>query len=165
MSRANVEHSLDAVEQALTHFAASLERAGFGAGADAYRQMAHVVVGQWLWVENANERDIEPRYLRIAELAETVAAQLTPYVEAMQQLRSIRGLVEERWGVDPDSTSGRIVAALTSSRRPMSLTQSTSVTREPFAEVKRALLDLTDRGLVRKTVIGSRVKFTLESQT
>ena len=49
MSRANLTESINAVEQALEHFAGSLERGGFQAGAPAYRQMATLMVGQRIW--------------------------------------------------------------------------------------------------------------------
>lgn len=154
MSRPNVEQSLDAVEKALSHFSASLDRAGFRTGADAYRQMADIVLGQWLWIESAGERDLEPRYLRIAALSESVADQLTPYLDTMRRLTALRGLVEERWGVHPDSAAGRIVGVLASLRQPMSTSQMAAATGDTGTVLRRALTDLVRTGQVRR--IGDR---------
>lgn len=150
MSHANVEQSLGAVEQALSHFASSLDRAGFSEGAAAYQEMAGVVVGQWLWVQQERARDLEPGFRRVAELAETISGQLVPYVEAMQRLSALQGLVAERWGVDPDSVAGKIVEALSGSDRPMTTAEIKASTGVPTSTVRRQLGELVEQDLVLK---------------
>lgn len=154
MSRPNVETSLEAVEQALTHFATSLDRGGFAAGADAYRQMADVVVGQWLWVEEEGVRDLEPAFRRIAKRAGEVSAQLEPYVESMRRLGALRGLIEERWGVDVDGPPGKVVELLMQSEQPLTATEVRTATGLRSAEVRQVLGELVERELVTK--VGDR---------
>lgn len=160
MSRPNVEQSVDAVERALSHFVASLERAGFAASADTYRQMSEIVLGQWLWVEDAGERDLEPRFLRIAELAEEVSGHLRPYVEVMERMSALRSLVAERWGVEPGTDRARIVAALVGAGAPMSAAEVREATSLPTAAVRRELDDLIDRDLVAK-LGGGRPRYAI----
>lgn len=152
--------SLDAVEQALRHFSASLDRAGFAQGADAYRQMADVVVGQWLWAEENGGRDLRPRFLRIAELAGVVADQLRPYVAAMDQVRGIRGLAAEAWPVAPDSLSERILAALVDAPVGLTATELRASTGGSTLATRRALGELVGGGLVASSG-GSRARYRL----
>lgn len=154
MTRTTVEQSLDAVEEALSHFVASLERAGFSAGSDSYRKMANVVLAQWLWVEDEDQRDLEPRYLRVAELANSVAVMLTPYVVAMRRLSALRGIIEERWGVNPNSTAGRIISTLASSIQPMSVAELRDAAGMTSTTARQALQELVEEGMV--TQVGDR---------
>ncbi len=150
MTRVNVAQSIDAVEQALTHFDNSLRTAGFADGASAYQQMADVVLGQWLWVEETDQRDLEPQFLRIAKLAQSVAQQLIPYVEAMQRLTALQGLVGDRWGIASESPAGRIVGALADSVQPMSLADLRTGTGLPTTTLRRTLEPLVQsRRIVR----------------
>ena len=103
MSRENVAASLEAVEQALSHLARGLESGGFEAGAPTYRQLAGVVLVQWLWAEQEGARELEPDFERIALVAAKIAAQLEPYVEAMRQLAALEGLIAERRGERPEA--------------------------------------------------------------
>jgi len=148
MSRDTVRTSLDAVETALEHFATSLDRAGFADGAASYRQMADVVVGQWLWAEERGARDLQPRFLRIAELAGTVAEQLRPYVGAMDQLRGIRGLASDAWGIEPGSVAERVVNALVGSESGMTMRELRLVTGASTTTLRRELDVLAGKGLV-----------------
>lgn len=144
MSRLSVVQSLDAVETALSHFDDSLQNAGFADGAGTYMQMADVVLGQWLWVEETNQRDLEPRFVRIAELAQSVAHQLAPYVEAMQRLSALEGLAADRWGIEPSSPTGHVLGALAAAAEPMSLRDLGTATSVPASALRRALEDLVD---------------------
>jgi hypothetical protein len=158
MSRDNVQSSLDAVEQALEHFATSLDRAGFAEGAASYRQMADVIVGQWIWVEERGARDLQPRFLRIAELAGSVADQLRPYVGAMDRLRGIRGLAADAWGIAPGSVAEQIVNVLMTSERGLTANELRRATGAPAAALRRELDGLVDQGLVTRAS-GSRGRF------
>jgi hypothetical protein len=150
MTRVNVAQSIDAVERALTHFNNSLRTAGFADGASAYQQMTDVVLGQWLWVEETDQRDLEPGFLRIAKLAQSVAHQLIPYLEAMQRLTALQGLVGERWGIVSDSPGARVVGALADSVQPMSLADLHTATGLPTATLRRTLEPLVQaRRIVR----------------
>jgi hypothetical protein len=161
VSRANVRSSLDAVEQALEHFCTSLDRAGFGDGAAAYRQMADVIVGQWMWAEQSGVRDLQPSFLRIATLAGTVAEQLRPYVAAMDQLRAIRGLAAHAWGLEPGSIGERAVEALLAEEGGMTITELRRATGASTMALRRELDALVDQGLVTRA--GPRGRFALGS--
>ena len=160
MSRRNVVTSLDAAEQALGHFAASLERAGFEAGADPYRQMASVLIGQWVWVAETPERDLDARFARVADLAESIGGQLRPYVETMDRLTALRGLVAEKSGTTPPSMPSRILEALAAADRPMSVMELRGATRESTAQIRQALAGLVDAGQV-VAAVGTRQRFSL----
>jgi hypothetical protein len=164
VSRDNVRTSLDAVETALEHFATSLDRAGFADGAASYRQMADVIVGQWLWAEERGARDLQPRFLRIADLAGSVADQLRPYVGAMDQLRGIRGLAVDAWGIEPGSVAERIVNALVGTDSGMTMRDLRLATGVPTGTLRRELDGLADRGLVAKAE-GTRGRFSLAGST
>jgi hypothetical protein len=149
--RSNVEGSLEAAEQALAHLSRSLEEAGFATGVGPYRQMSDIILGQWLWVEANGVDELEPRFGRIAGLAGSIASYLTPYVDVMKRLTALRGLLWERWGILPDSTSARVLTALLEADRPMTIDELRSVTRVTRADVRREIHDLVERELVRKT--------------
>jgi hypothetical protein len=163
MGRENVVASLAAAEQALGHFSASLDQAGFGAGADAYRQMASILLGQWVWLADQPERDFDPRFIRVADLAESIAVQLRPYVETMERLVALRGLVAERHGVVQPSDASRILQALVAADRPMSVMEIRAATREPTTTIRLELARLLD---LRQVVLagGSRPRYGLPEQ-
>jgi hypothetical protein len=160
VTRDNVEQSLSAVEQALQHFASSLERAGFAAGAATYRQMADIIVGQWMWAEENGAWDLRPRFLRIADLAATITDQLRPYVEAMDQLRGLRGLAAELWGIEAGSIAQRIMDALLAADRSMTSTELKQATGASTVVLRRELNSLVEKGLVAR-VGGTRGRFVL----
>jgi hypothetical protein len=160
VSRRNVVASLDAAEKALAHFSSSLERAGFGAGADPYRQMASVLIGQWVWVAETPERDLDARFARVADLAESIGGQLRPYVETMDRLTALRGLVAEKSGTTPPSMPSRILEALAAADRPMSVMELRGATRESTAQIRQALAGLVDAGQV-VAAVGTRQRFSL----
>jgi hypothetical protein len=148
VSRENVQASLDAAERALGHFASSLDQAGFGAGAEAYGQMASILIGQWVWVADQPEQDLDARFDRVADLAETIGGQLRPYVETMDRLVALRGLVAERRGTAPATGSARILEALAAADRPLSVLEIRAATREPTTTIRRELSRLVDAGHV-----------------
>ena len=160
MSRQAVSSSLDAVEQALEHFVASLDRAGFADGAGAYRQMADVVIGQWMWAEQTGARDLQPRFLRIASLAGNVAEQLRQYVSAMEQLRGLRGLAGDAWDIEPGSTTERIVESLASSAGGMTMSELRQVTGASTVALRRELDRLVGKGIVGRPA-GPRGRYLL----
>jgi hypothetical protein len=139
-----------AVEQALRHFAASLEQAGFSAAAKAYSRMADVVVGQWHWVREDGGRGLEPNFLRVALLAGSVADILRPYVVAMDRLRSIQALVMDAWALENGSTAARIVASLATADEGLSVTELTKVTGRSSSSIRNEVRALVERGLVAK---------------
>jgi hypothetical protein len=163
MGRENVVASLTAAEQALGHFAASLDHAGFGAGADAYRRMASILLGQWVWLADQPERELDPRFIRIADLAESIALQLRPYVETMERLVALRGLVAERHGVAQPSDTSRILEALVAADRPLSVMEIRAATREPTTTIRRELARLMDLGQV-VLAGGARPRYGLPEQ-
>jgi len=159
VSRSSVEASLDAVERALRDFRSSLERAGFAAGAATYRQMADIIVGQWRWTEESGLRDLESRFLQIAILAGNVGEQLRPYVEAMDRLRGLRGLVMERWGVQPGSVAGGVLGALMDADGGLTSVELARSTGAPTVALRSELIALVERGLVVQD--GVRGRFAL----
>lgn len=164
MSRQNVIASLDAAEQALGHFAASLDQAGFRAGAEAYGQMASVLIGQWVWVADSTERDLDTRFARVADLAESIGGQLRPYVETMNRLVALRGLVAEKAGAAPPTMTARILEALAAAERPMSILELRAATREPTSQIRLAVGRLVDAGHVA-VAVGSRQRYRLPEQS
>jgi hypothetical protein len=148
VSYRNVEASLDAVVRALDHFATSLERGGFSAGAEPYGRMAEVIIGQWLWAEQNNASSLVPEFARVARLAARVDDQLRPYVNSMQKIRALEGLIADKVGLQPDSPSAAIVAALTQAARPMSAAELRAATGASINVVRRELKQLTDRNII-----------------
>ena len=163
MSRQNVVASLDAAEQALGHFAASLDQAGFRAGAEAYGQMASVLIGQWVWVADTPERDLDARFDRVADLAESIGSQLRPYVESMDRLTALRGLVAEKAGVAPPTMTSRILEALAAAERPLSVLELRAATRESTSQIREALRRLVEAGHV-VAAVGTRQRYRLPEQ-
>lgn len=157
MSRENLTQTLDAVEQALDHFAESLRRGGFEAGAPAYRQMAALVIGQRLWATEHGLTQLDEDYLRVAALAEEIRAQLSPYVEIMEQLGALAGLTPNTAGLTP--LGKRIFEILEHAPKPMSATAVRSQTGGTSAAVRRELAELVERGLVKRSAQRSRVTY------
>jgi hypothetical protein len=160
VTRANVEASLDAVEQALEHFVSSLDRAGYANGAAAYRQMAEIIVGQWAWAQQNDAGDLVGRFLRVADLAANVGDQLRPYVGAMDQLRALRGLAAAAWGIEAGSGAEKIVAALGTAREGMTSSELRRATGLSTVALRSALNDLIDKGAVARSN-GARGRFAL----
>lgn len=145
MSSGNVDQTLAAVKEALNHFAESLARSGFAAGAGSYRQMAGIVVGQQQWAQAQGIDHFDARFREIAHLALDVHRQLHPYVHAMEQLGALLHLLPPPPRFPPDTIEGRIVAHLAAARRPLSTTQigsalgfSNSVTRRTLQSLEEA---------------------------
>jgi hypothetical protein len=72
--------------------AASLEQAGFAAGADAYRRMADVILGQRLWAEEHDITDFDARYAEVGRLATRIFEYLSPYTQVAARLGVLAGL-------------------------------------------------------------------------
>jgi hypothetical protein len=161
VSRANVGSSLDAVELALEHFSASLDRAGFRDGAAAYRQMADVIVGQWMWAEERGDRELQPRFLRIAALAGLVADQLRPYVGAMDRLRGIRGLAADAWGIEAGSVAEQVVEALAAADKGLTISELRRATGASTMALRRELDALAGKGLLAAGAGGPRGRYAL----
>jgi Fic family protein len=160
VTRDNVEASLRAVEQALKHFVSALEQAGFANGAAAYGQMADIIVGQWMWAQENDARDLQLKFLRISHLAARVSDQLRPYVGAMDQLRGIGGLAAELWGIEAGSMAQRIVNALIAADGGLTLAELRQATGASTATLRRELSSLAEKGLVAKGN-GARGRFVL----
>jgi MarR family len=158
VSRENLAESLDAVEQALEHFAGSLERGGFAAGAPAYRQMAALMIGQRLWASEHRVTELDERYLRVAELALEIYGQLRPYVEVMEQLATLDELTKSA-GVSP--LGRRILDHLVQSAKPLSATALRAAVGGSRSLVTRELASLAERGLVERHVRRSRVTWVV----
>ena len=164
MSRDNVKQSLDAVEQALTHFAGSLDRAGFKHGVGAYEEMVKVVLGQCLWAQNEGTAEFEDQFRRLSQLALQIHAHLSPYAEVMEKLGALQGLVPENAPeVDADSVSCRILSALKEKRKPMSMTAIRSEVGISSVKLKKEIDDLIKRQLIVKGSDSGRSKYTLNS--
>ena len=160
MSRANLDSSLGAVEQALEHFTRSIDRAGFADGAGAYRQMVDVTLGQWLWADEEGAHEFDRRFLRISMLAGSVADGLRPYVMSMDRLRALRGLVMERWRVEPGSTAERVVDSLLDCESGLTAAELSTATGAPTSAVRTALRELVDVGAVAR-VRASSARYAL----
>jgi hypothetical protein len=157
MSRGSVEQSLEAVEQALSHLATSLDRGGFASGAPTYQQMADVVLGQYGWVDANGIDDLDDRFRNIAALASRIHAALEPYVNVMGRLAVLSGLVPE-----PDSSiSARILHVLRKNGRAMSFTAIGQAIGEPASVVKKELIELVSSTRVLPTGSAGRPKYRL----
>ena len=160
MSDGNIEASLDAVSRALDHFAESLERGGFAAGAETYGKMAEVIVGQWLWAETSNATWLAPRFARVAQLAGRVDDQLRPYVEAMGRIRALEGMIAES-ASHPASEIGRaIIGTLSQAARPLTVAELRAAIGASTSAVRRELRDLV-AGDVIEQVDGRVRRFVL----
>ncbi len=144
----NVESSLAAVEEALTHLTRSLEQAGFAEGTNAYRKMTDIVMGQWFWGDSIGAKALEPRFGRIAGLAGTIVGYLTPYVDLMSRLAAIRGLLWERWAIEPESAAGKILTALMDSGAPMAVDELRWATNITNSAVRREIRNLIANAMV-----------------
>ncbi len=162
MSRENLRQTLDAVETALEQLAASLEQAGFSAGADTYSEMAGVVIGQRLWAKTEGVDEFDDRFSYVGRLAERVHGQLHPYVSVMERLASLGALTEGSVpDVRPDSLAGRIQDVLLRADGPLSATAIRSQAGSSTVDVRRELDALSEQGIVRRMSAGSRPKYAL----
>lgn len=162
MSAENVRASLQAVSTALDHFARSLDAAGFEEGAGTYAQMADVVLGQRAWAESEGFVQLDDEFKQVGVLAMRVRSSLEPYVDSMSRLATLSSV--ETWaGVDPDSAEGRVLAALSRNRRPLSATAIGSAVGEPTSRVRSVVQELERRGLVKRASRGGRALFTVGS--
>lgn len=161
MSADNIEQTLLAVNNALHHFATSLARSGFAAGADSYRQMAAIVVGQQLWASEQGIDGFDKHFREIATLAIEVHRQLQPYVHAMEQLGALLELVPPPPRYPPDSIEGRVISHLASVRRPLSTTQIGSALGVASTTIRRILNDMNREEILTKTGSTNRPQWGL----
>ena len=184
MARQNLESSLGAVESALSVLAGSLEQAGFAAGADAYRQMADVIIGQRLWAEENDITDYDARYVEVGRLATRIFQCLSPYADVAVRLSALTGLagaaddrgdradelaeVDEQAGLDieseADSSPGEdlsqaILAVLRSTDEALAATRIGAEVQASTSTVRQELAALTERGLVEVAKAGGRSLF------
>ena len=157
MSHENIVQCLDAVEQALEHFAGSLEKAGFAAGAVPYTRMTDVILGQALQLQGNNEQVLNERFRQIVTLASRVHEQIHPYATAMERLLVLQEIVPPPVAdVPPDSLAGQIVAVLAQTDRPLSVTAIRSAVGKGTRTLRAELKDLIDSGIVKQTGSTSR---------
>lgn len=159
MSRENLAQSLDAAATALTHMTDQLARGGFEAGAASYTEMANIILGQRMWAQSQEITEFDTRFDEIASLASRIHEQLAPYCAAMEKLRALAGLMSEEDDLDP--LDRRVIEALEAANKPMTATAVASATRSPSADVRRRLIDLSDREVIRKIGSPSRPRFAV----
>ena len=162
MTTANIKDSLNAVERALSHFRDNLDRAGFGEGADTYKQMTDVVVGQFFWsLDNGDEADLE-RFATTVDLARAIHAHLQPYVWCMERIGALNELLTGEEDPDTDHVVSRIETALLEAGRPMSASAVARVVEDTVPNVRKKLDDLIARDIVSKVRSGSRPMYELK---
>ena len=151
MTETNVERSLDAAESALQHFVASLEKAGFASSADAYSRLTDVLIAQWLWTEENGISELQSRFDKIADLAESISLYLQPYVEAMTRICAIRRPRTATSGTEPESLAGQILQALFAAGHSMTASQLRAATGASSTALRRELAGLANRKAIVKT--------------
>ncbi|MEW6646706.1 MAG: DeoR family transcriptional regulator [Pseudomonadota bacterium] len=161
MSADNIAQTLLAVRDALHHFTASLSRSGFAAGADSYRQMAAIVVGQQLWARDQGVNSFDERFREIAMLAIEVHRQLQPYVQAMEQIGALLELVPPPPRYPEESIEGRVVSHLAAARRPLSTTQIGTALGVASTTIRRILNNLDKEEILTKTGSTNRPQWGL----
>jgi hypothetical protein len=146
----SVDKTLVAVEQALSHFVGSLDRAGFGSAANEYTKMSEIVAGQCLWAVQHDVTDLGPRFRTVANLASRISSTLEPYVAAMRRLEALDELapsesaVEEALGED----AAAVLEAVTTAERPVSLTRIRTSVAMPSSQLREVLDDLRENGWI-----------------
>jgi DNA-binding IclR family transcriptional regulator len=78
----------------------------------------------------------------------------------MDQLRGLRGLAAERWGLEAGSLAQRIVDALIAADRGMTSTELKQATGASTVALRRELNSLVEKGLVARAG-GTRGRFAL----
>lgn len=151
-----MDRSLKAAEDALSHFVVSLERAGFGIGANAYLRMSSVIRDQWLWAERSGWVDLYPRFQRVAELARVVEEQIAPYVQAMRDVVAVGALVATPSAGVEDSVADKILGVISKNERPMSLTAIRMEVPESTETLRQELAVLVRLGLISPTGSSNR---------
>lgn len=157
MSRENLESSLNAVETALEHLNNALVRGGFEAGAANYRKMADIIVGQRIWATENGVSEFDPRFRRVAELAERINDQLSPYCFVMERLGALGPMTDEAAPKSP--LEANIIGVLRQASSPMSTTAIRGAVGAATKAVKLALQALVQDGVIRQTGSSSRPRF------
>lgn len=159
MSRENLAQSLDAAQTALTHMADQLARGGFKDGAASYTEMANIILGQRMWAQSEEIPDFDGQFEDIAELASRIHEHLAPYCAAMEKLRALAGLASQDDDLDP--LDRQMIQTLEAARKPMTATAVASATRSPSADVRRRLINLSEREVIQKIGSPSRPRFAI----
>ncbi|WP_067475116.1 helix-turn-helix domain-containing protein [Nocardia amamiensis] len=159
MSSDNLHATLEAVNTALGHLAAALDKGGFGAGSRSYTQMAEIVIGQRLWAVEHGIDTFDDRFHRVAILAAEVHRQLLPYVEAMDRLRMLPALAPQDNSFAPESAEAKVLAVIDAADRPQSLTQLRNAVGMPSSQMRVLLASMVDRGLLSASSSGSRTRY------
>jgi hypothetical protein len=162
--RVNVLRSLETALEILAHLEASLARAGFAAGIEAYQAMTHVLLGQRLWSAGRGDPELNSRFDAVAARADAVLEMLAPYTEVMLKLRAlqvIEGAVAAPQACTATQPEELVLAALR--ERPLgdSLTNLRTRTGLGTRELKTILAALAEKGEVAARMAGGRTLYSL----
>lgn len=159
----NLKRSAANALQALDHFKASLEAAGFVRSAEAYVKMADTLAGQRLWSAAKAPPDLDARFAQLAERAGEIDRILAPYVEAMRKIAALQALAAtgtEAGAAAPAEPSGEpVLAALRDAPRGLSVTALRAQLGLSTRELRQRLASLEGAGRVRAIRRGGRVRW------
>lgn len=85
----NIANTLETASDVLRQLEESLNQAGFTPGADTYRSMCQVLMGQHQRTLSSTTSALKPDFSEISSRARAIHALISPYAEIMNRLGSI----------------------------------------------------------------------------